>query len=166
MGRSIINMTLNQTLIEITQWNLESTSHFRPNSNTLKNPKFQPHPKAKFHINTINSTMFLLMKFRYFLAHEYHQLLTFKSCLNQAPSFWGLVESGQKPCVKAMAFIHSGCFNSVIVDTNSIIRVSNGEVETKIVMELLVVVVVGEVELGKCGIGDVELDLVSDENEP
>lgn len=53
-------------------------------------------------------------------------------------------------------------FDAVVVDADSFVGVTNGDVESEIVVER----VVGVVELGEVGIGDVEFDLVGSEYEP
>lgn len=56
-------------------------------------------------------------------------------------------------------------FDLVVVDSDSLIWVTDCEIEIEVVMEIAVVVWI-EAELGQIGVGDVEFDGVGTEDEP
>lgn len=146
-----------------TQRSLESTGDFRVFSNDFKNPKFQPCGETKFEINGVSAGKFFRIELGDLVVGDWHQVLAFESCSNQAGGFWALVERGEKPGVKVLIFIHRGCFDGVVKDSDLVVGVCESEVKSKVVMELGVVC---EVELGECGVCDIEFDLVGYENEP
>ena len=74
-----------------------------------------------------------------------------------------LIESGQLDGIKSLTFVENPSFDTVVVNADALIRVSDGHVEGEIVVEI---VVGGEIELGESSVGDVELDLVGSEGEP
>jgi len=77
-----------------------------------------------------------------------------------------LVKRAEKLRPEPLILVEPGHFNPVVVDPDLLVGVADGDVEGKIVIQH-VFVVVGEVELGESDVGDVEVDFVDGtEDEP
>lgn len=75
-----------------------------------------------------------------------------------------LVKRGQRLRAKPLVLVESVGFDAIVVYADLFVWVSDGDVESEIVVEH--VGGGGEVELGKRGIGDVKLDPIGAEDEP
>lgn len=74
-----------------------------------------------------------------------------------------LVESVNHDRVEPLSLVESPSLNTIVVDTDLLVRVTDGDVEGEIVLE---VIVACDIELGQFSIGDVEVDTVRTEDEP
>lgn len=75
-----------------------------------------------------------------------------------------LVKRGQRACTKPLVLVESTGFDAIIIYPDLFVWVSDGEVQSEVVVEQTVVG--GEVEFRKRGIGDMKLDPVGAEYEP
>lgn len=76
-----------------------------------------------------------------------------------------LVEFLKLNRTESLSFVESSCLNTIVVNTDSLVRVTDCDVEGQIVAEV-VGGTVCEIELGEFSVCDVEFDLVRTENEP
>jgi len=89
-------------------------------------------------------------------------LLSLEHRVQNVCGFVALVKRRQWDRTKPLALVNSCGFDAVVVDAELLVGVSDGEVEGEVVVEAAV----GEVELGKRGLGDMELDPVGFDYEP
>lgn len=117
--------------------------------------------KSKLQINTVNAGSSVRVKLGNVTFPKQHRLLPFKNCMQSGRVLMALVKwrGSQIHHSKRLLSIVSNYLNATIVYANLLVRVSDGDVECKVVVESAVVGV-GKIELGQRGIGDPEFGLI------
>ena len=87
---------------------------------------------------------------------------SFELCSQIAGVLLSLIELGQFHGLQPLALVVSASFDSVVVDSDALVRIANRQIHRQIVVRGAVV----DVELGERGLGDVKFDSVGAENQP
>jgi hypothetical protein len=115
-------------------------------------------------------TLLLRIKHGKLIRSKQKQLLPFEHRTQNGRILVALVKRGKRLGAKPLAHIESVGFEAIVVNADPFVGVSDGDVESKIVVEhanVVVVVVVGDgVDLGERRVGDVKLDPAGAEDEP
>lgn len=124
--------------------------------------ELEPNSQIKLHLNLVNPSTGLLLILRLQIGTN-KKLLSGKQGVQDVGGFVSLVKRGESDRAEPLALIVGSGFDAIVVDAELLVRVSDGEVEGKVVVE---VAVGGEVELSECGVCDVKLDTVRFNYEP
>ena len=145
-----------------TQRNLQVTFNSGFELSGLDPTELEPNPQIKLHLNLVYPSTGLLLILRLQIGHN-KQLLSGKQRVQNVGGFVSLVKRGESDRAEPLALVVGSGLDAIVVDAELLVRVSDGEVEGEVVVE---VAVRGEVELGESGVGDVKLDAVRFNYEP
>ena len=159
---ALLSLKSTNCISTLAQRNLQITFNPRFELSGLDSPQLKPNPQIKLHLNLINpSTLLFIEILKQFGSNN--QLLSLKHRVQNVCGFVALVKWGQSNRTKPLTLVKSSGFNAIIVDADLLVGVSDGEVQSEVIME---VVVGGEVELCERGICYVELDSGGADYEP
>ena len=144
------------------QRNLQITVNLRLKLPGLEKQKLEPDPQINLQIDAVNSGIFVFVQFRCLIGTQEHHLLPFKLRAQKISTLMVLIERRQILRVEPNILIQRPGFDAVVVDAEPLVRVSDGDVESEIIMESIA----GVVELGEGCVGDMEFDLVGTNDEP
>lgn len=123
-----------------------------------------PNSRSQLQINTVDPVTILRVVFGLFTCTQRQQLLSAKHRVQDGRIFVSLVKWRQRLRTKSLIFIVSIGLDVVVIYSNPLVWISDGDVEGKIVLQHVVCGV--PVELRQSGVGDVEFEVTRAEDEP
>jgi len=146
------------------QRHLQIALDLRLESGSLNRTQLETNPKIELHIDIVNPRT-LLRIVRGNIIH--HNMLPLERHIQLRGVLLPLVKRRQRIDGETLAAVKRPGLDTVVVDPDVLVRVSDGEIQIQIVVEIGAGGVGGvEVELGEGGVGDVELDPGRAEGEP
>lgn len=129
----------------------------------LEHTQLEPHLQVQFHIDVVNPRGLLLVQFRSLVSAQCYGLLTLEDRVQFAGVLVALIERVEEIGVKPGILVQCTRFDVVVVDSEPLVGVSDGDVEGHVVVEHAVA---GVVELGEGGVGHVNLHHVGAHDQP
>ncbi|KAF8395455.1 hypothetical protein HHK36_019401 [Tetracentron sinense] len=145
------------------QRNLQIALNLGLKSTSLESPNLKPNPKIELNINLERPSTRPRIKIRKLGTPKHDRRIPFKEGIEKVSLLMSLIKRIQSRISEDFAIVKSSSFDAIIVNTDSLVGVPDSDVEREIVVKD---VVVGEIELGKGSVYDMEFDLVGAEDEP